>query len=147
MRGILTVALVSGLLATSNVQAADATFVEACLGKTKILESTLSCVVTTNYDRSTMTFELVRGEKMNLTATGIFGKYKKSVPVERIQNLPPRIVQTGIVDHTVRFVARGESVLATVALPCDQDRVALLGMTKQNSSHMPLEYVTACTVK
>jgi hypothetical protein len=144
MRGILLAVTVLGSLTASAGQAQQ-TFVEACLSQTRILDTTFSCTMSTMYDNSTMTFTLVKGEKIQVNATGIFGKLKKLLPVLKIQNMPPRLVENGIIDHSIRFVAKESSVLATFSIPCGQEDKAAIGMIKTESTHLPSEYITACS--
>jgi hypothetical protein len=143
-RGVLIGAITLGALFGSKAQAQQ-TFVEACLSQTRILDSAFSCTMTTLYDNSTMTFTLVKGEKIQVNANGIFGRIKKLIPVLKIQNLPARLVENGIIDHSIRFVAKESSLLATLSIPCGQEDKAALGIIKAETSHLPGEYITACS--
>lgn len=150
MRRVLRTAVVffglTLLTSPANANPSVEEFIGQCVGQS-VVAATLKCVQSNGYDGSALLYEVIGGRKLVVTATGGFGNYKKRFVVNRIQHLPPRLTDVGAMDHSIRFVGGGVWGMATVTVPCNQTRLATVGIdTTVPEGSYPNEYVAQCQV-
>lgn len=129
----------------SSAASAQISFVERCLGKPELTDVRITCSYQGPKMKYPVSLTLENGDTV-ISRTGVRGNSKKVLYLYKVQHLPPRLTDKGVIADHVRLLAKNGGSIAVMDLPCGDSTVSLLGAGTGNEEKLPEQEIGQCSV-